>query len=404
MKLTDTAVKNAKIKDKHYKLFDGDGLFLLVHANGSKYWRMKYRYADKEKLLALGVYPDVSLADARERRSQARKALAAGNDPSEVKREAKRLTILKGENTFEAIACEWHEKRKHMWTPKYGTKLLARIKSKVFPLLGQRPISEITAPELLSVAHTIESKGTIDSAHRIMQICSMVFTYAIVTGRAERNPAMDLRGALKPVKKNHYTHLKAVELPEFLEKLEAYDGSTQTKLAVKMLMMTFVRTGELRAAKWTEIDFDKAEWRIPAERMKMRQQHIVPLSKQVIALLKELQPITGQWQYIFPNQQRPSGHMSENTVLYALYRMGYHSRATGHGFRSLASTTLNEHGFKPDVIERQLAHTEGNKVKAAYNHAQYLPERKKMMQWWGNYLDKAAKDKKVVVGHFGQKV
>jgi len=226
-------------------------------------------------------------------------------------------------------------------------------------------------------------------AHRVIQYTGQVFTYALVTQRVGRNPAADLRGALKPAKKKHLAYLKAEELPEFLAKLEDYQGDLQTKLALKFMLLTFVRTGELRAAEWPEIDLDKAEWRIPAARMKMRDPHIVLLSTQAVAVLKELQPLTGQWRYVFPNQHKPSGFMSENTILYALYRMGYHSRATGHGFRATASTILNEHSFPVDVIERQLAHMERNQVRASYNHAQYLPERRKMMQWWGDYLDEA---------------
>jgi integrase len=226
-----------------------------------------------------------------------------------------------------------------------------------------------------------------DLAHRVLQLCGQIFLYAVITQRATMNPAASLRGALKPVVQKNHAYIKPNELREYLKTLEAYDGALQTRLALKFLLLTFVRTGELRGAAWSEIDLDKAEWRIPAERMKMKDPHTVPLSRQAIAILKELQAITGQWQYVFPNQHKPGGHMSENTILYALYRMGYHSRATGHGFRSTASTVLNEHGFPPDVIERQLAHGERNKVRAAYNHAQYLPERRKMMQWWADYLD-----------------
>jgi integrase len=256
--------------------------------------------------------------------------------------------------------------------------------------MGDRPISDITAPELLSVLRVVENTGALDLAQRLLQASGQIFRYAIATGRAERNPAADLRGALKPAVRTHQAYLKANELPEYLRKLEAYDGNPQTKWALKFLLLTFVRTGELRGAEWAEIDFDKAEWRIPAERMKMRDLHIVPLSRQALAVLRELQPLTGQWHYVFPNQHKPSGCMSENTMLFGLYRMGYHSKATGHGFRSTASTILNEHGFTPDVIERQLAHSERNTVRAAYNHAQYLPERRKMMQWWADYLDEVA--------------
>jgi integrase len=258
----------------------------------------------------------------------------------------------------------------------------------LFPKLGSRPIKEITAPEVLSVVRLIEGRGAFDLANRALQYCGQVFMFGIATGRADRNPAGDLKGALKTHVKKHFAHLKAIELPEFLEKLEAYTGDRQTMLAVKLLMLTFVRTTELRGAEWGEIDLAKAEWRVPADRMKMRRDHIVPLSRQAVAILKELQSINGKWKYVFPNPFKPIKHMSENAVLYALYRMGYHSRATGHGFRHTASTVLNESGlFHADVIERQLAHVQGNKVRGVYNHAEYLPERRKMMQWWADYLD-----------------
>lgn len=390
MSLSDAKVRNAKAELKPYKISDGEGLFLLVATTGSKYWRLKYFFGGKEKLLALGVYPDVSLGDARERRAEARKAVAAGKDPSEVKREVKRLVILKNENAFESVAREWFEKRKHEWADNSADTMLKRMERHIFPKLGQRPIADITAPDVLSMLRVIEKRGTLDTAQRVMQTCGQVFMYAIATGRAERNPVPDLRGALKTPVPKHHSYLKATDLPEYLKKLEAYDGALLTKLALRLLLLTFVRTTELRAAEWTEIDFDKAEWRIPAERMKMNELHIVPLSIQATAVLRELQKLTGKRQYIFPNEHNAETYMSENTMLYALYRMGYRSRVTGHGFRSTASTILNEHGFLPDVIERQLAHCERNKVRAAYNHAQYLRERRKMMQWWGNYLKKAA--------------
>ena len=392
MTIKDVTVRNAKPKDKKFKLFDGEGLYLEVLPTGGKYWRMKYRFAGKEKCLALGVYPYVTLADARERRTQARRVLAAGNDPVETKKEAKRLLIQKHENTFEVVAREWHENRLSKWTPEHAKKILKRLVTHVFPTLGKRPIADITTSELLSVMRKIEEHGA-EIAHRLLQVCGQVFTYAVVTQRVSINPAISLRGALKPVVKNNHTYLKLNELPEYLKKLEAYDGALQTKLAMKFLLLTFVRTKELRGAAWSEIDSDEAEWRIPAERMKMREPHIVPLSRQAIAILNELKPITGNRQHVFPNQHKPSGQMSENTILYALYRMGYHSRATGHGFRSTASTILNENDFPPDVIERQLAHSEHDKVRAAYNHAQYLPERRKMMQWWADYLDEVAAKK-----------
>ncbi len=271
--------------------------------------------------------------------------------------------------------------------PSSAKRTLARIEKYILPTLGPKPVAEITAPEVLAILRPIEDKGKLETARRIVQICGQVFMYAIATGRAERNPVPDLRGAIKTPVVAHRAFIKEDELPDYLAKLDAYDGSVQTKLALRFLLLTFVRTGELRAAQWSEIHWQKAEWRIPAERMKMKELHVVPLSTQAIATLRELEKLTGNRQYVFPNQHNPDRFMSENTVLYALYRMGYHSRATGHGFRSTASTILNEHGFRSDVIERQLAHGERNEVRAAYNHAQYLAERRTMMQWWADYLD-----------------
>lgn len=388
--LSDAKARNAKPKSRPYKISDGDGLFLLVTPPGSKYWRLRYFFAGKEKLLALGVYPEVSLADARDRRAQARKAIAAGRDPAEEKREAKRLAILKSANVFEVVAREWFEKRKHNWATSSADTALTRLEQHILPKLGQRPITDITAPQVLDMLRVVEKRGKIDTAHRLMQMTGQIFMYAIATGRAERNPVPDLRGALKTPIVRHHSFLKANELPEFLKKLEAYHGAVQTKLALRLLVLTFVRTNELRGAEWTEFDLDKAEWRIPAERMKMKELHIVPLAKQTIAVLRQLKGISGNRRYVFPNEHNAEEFMSENTMLFALYRMGYHSRATGHGFRSTASTILNEHGFRADVVERQLAHSERDTVRAAYNHAQYLTERHKMMQWWANYLDRAA--------------
>lgn len=391
MALSDAKVRNAKPLSKPFKIADGEGLFLLIVPSGGKYWRFKYHFGGKEKLLALGVYPEVSLGEAREKRAEARKTLARGDDPGALKRESKLQTALSTENTFEVIAREWFSQRKHEWAEGTSKTHLKRLERHIIPALGKRPIKEITAPEVLAMVRVVEGKGTLDTAKRLMQICGQVFMYAIATGRADRNPVPDLRGAIKTPVTTHHAYLRAGELPEYLMRLEAYDGAIVTKLALKLLLLTFVRTTELRAANWSEIDFDKAEWRLPAERMKMKEEHIVPLSIQALAVLRELQNHTGNRQFIFPNQKNPfSAFMSENTMLYALYRMGYHSRTTGHGFRSTASTILNENGFMPDVIERQLAHSERNKVRAAYNHAQYLPERRKMMQWWADYLDEAA--------------
>jgi integrase len=390
MPLKDTTARNAKPRPKKYKMFDGDGLYLEILPTGAKYWRMKYFFAKKEKVLALGVYPNISLADARERRTEARKQLAAGTDPGEAKKEARRLETLKHTNSFEVVGREWLERRKHeLASTSYDTRL-NRLEKYVFPRLGSRPVADINAPEVLDMLRVVEGKGTLDTARRLMQMCGQIFMYAIATGRAERNPVPDLRGALKTPVVKHYSYLKPDELPSYLKNLDNYDGGLQTKLALRFLLLTFVRSIELRGAQWTEIDWDKAEWRIPAERMKMKELHIVPLSKQAIATLRELEKLSGHRQFVFPNQHNPATFMSENTMLYALYRMGYHSRTTGHGFRSTASTILNEHSFRADVIERQLAHGERNAVRAAYNHAQYLSERREMMQWWADYLDRLA--------------
>lgn len=385
--LSDAAVRNAKPKTKPYKLADGDGLFLLVMPTGSKYWRLRYYFSGKEKLLALGVYPDVPLADARERRTQAKKILAAGNDPGAAKKQAKRLATLKAANTFEAIAREWYDHRKHEWAPKTAGMVLDRLERHILPTLSKRPIAEINAPEVLAVLRVVEGSGALEMTRRVSHICGQIFMYAIATGKAERNPVTDLRGALKTPVVKHRAYLKESDLPMYLKRLTAYVGTPLTKLALQFLLLTFVRTTELRAAQWEEIHWGKAEWRIPADRMKMREEHIVPLSRQAITVLQDLQKHSGTCQYVFPNEFNPSTYMSENTMLYALYRMGYRTRATGHGFRSTASTILNEHGFRPDVIERQLAHSERNSVRAAYNHAQYLPERREMMQWWADFLD-----------------
>lgn len=394
-KLTDTAIKGAKPGNGIKKLSDGNGLTLVVYPNGSKYWVYRYRYLGKEKTLSLGIYPVVSLADARRKLFDARTLLSNGQDPSEARKASKRQAILSAENTFEAVAREWITMKGAAWTPRYAEFVIGRLEKDIFPSLGPRPIKDITAPELLSAVRLIEKRGALDLAGRAMQCCGQIFMYGIATGRAERNPANDLKGALKThVKKNH-AHLKAIELPAFIQKVRAYDTRhPQTKLAVTLLMLTFVRTTELRGATWEELDLDKAEWRIPADRMKMRRDHIVPLSRQAVTAFRELQRLNGEWKYVFPNPYKPIKYMSENAILYALYRMGYHSRTTGHGFRHTASTILNESGlFSGDAIERQLAHVQGNKVRGAYNHAEYLPERRKMMQWWADYLDGVATKK-----------
>lgn len=386
MALTEMQVKAAITRAKSYKMSDNAGLFLLVHTNGSKYWRYKYRHNGTEKTLALGVYPQVKLSDARKKHADARMLLSGGVDPSGAKVQAKHLAKLSAAQSFEAIALEWIESRRNGWTEKYAAKVRKQLEQHAFKRIGSKAIAEITAPELLSLVRKIEEKGTLETAHRVKQTCGQIFTYAIATGRAERNPANDITGALKVPKKKHNPHLEPKQLPEFLQKLSEYQGDNQTKLAITLVLLTGVRTTELRGATWEEIDFEKCEWRVPAARMKMRQPHIVPLSKQAIAIFHEMQQLTGNMPYVCSNRACPRKFMSENTMLFALYRMGYHGRLTIHGLRGTLSTILNEEGFNRDHIERQLAHAARDEVRASYNHTDYLPHRTKMMQWWADYL------------------
>lgn len=394
--LTDLRCRKVQPREKPFKLFDSGGLYLLVSPGGRrkpeglKHWRLKYRIAGKEKLLALGVYPHVSIAHARTARDEAKRLLAEGRDPASARREEKRAALISAATTFEAVGREWVEQRRNRWTPDHAERVLDSLITDVFPTIGSRPIAEISAPELLHVLRKIEARGALEVASRVYQRCSAIFRYAVATGRCERSPVGDLRGALKAPKREHRPALLAADLPEYLRALHAYEGQLQTKLALKLLALTFVRSGELRGADWSEFDLEHAEWRIPAERMKMRAAHIVPLSRQALAVLAQLKPLTADQRFLFPNLHKPGTCMSENTMLFALYRMGYHSRATGHGFRATASTILNEHGWRADAIERQLAHAEKNKVRAAYHRSEYLAERRKMMQAWADYLDRAA--------------
>ncbi len=397
MKLTNIQCKNA-----HYnpdgsgnKLSDGGGLVLHLQESG-KYWRLGYRFLGKQKTLALGVYPRVSLAEAREKRDQAKKLLEAGKDPNSEKKVAKIELYISHANNFEAVAREWHSQKLHTWKPEHADNIIKRLEANIFNKIGARPIKEVTPPELLDALRQLENEGKRDLAHRQLQHCGQIFRYAIATGRADRDITTLLKGALQPVKSRGLAYLPETKLPAFLRKLDKYDteykGSLLTKLAFQLLILTFVRSGEIRGAKWEEIDWDKAQWKIPAERMKMKDPHIVPLAKQSIALLKQIRLISGHnvCGYIFPSQTNPRSIMSENTFLRAIQVMGYKGQTTGHGFRSTASTILNENGFMPDVIERQLAHCERNQIRAAYNHAEYLNERIKMMQWWADYISKYA--------------
>ncbi|MCG5236284.1 tyrosine-type recombinase/integrase [Xanthobacter oligotrophicus] len=390
MPLSDIAVRNAKGRDKAFKLSDGGGLFLQVNPDGGRLWRMAYRFDKKQKLLAFGVYPDVSLADARKRREAAKALLAKGVDPGQAKKADKRASALNSSRTFEAIGREWFALKLPGWVPSYSDRLMSRLEADVFPALGSRPIADIEPPEVLEVIRKVETRGAIELAKREMQVIGQIFRFAIASGRAKRDPTQDLRGALKsPGRQKHHRALPREDLPDFLKVLDAYDGEPMTKLALKLMVLTFVRTTELRAARWSEfegLDGPEPLWRIPPERMKMRFEHLVPLSPQSVAVLQELRPLAGRSPQLFPSPSK-EGFMSNNTMLFAMYRMGYHGRATVHGFRGVASTWLNEAGYHPDWIERQLAHDERDEVRGAYNSAQYLAGRRQMMCDWADFLD-----------------
>ncbi|WP_341918601.1 tyrosine-type recombinase/integrase [Hydrocarboniphaga effusa] len=392
MSLTEIAVRNVKPAEKAQRLFDGGGMYLEVAPAGGKWWRLKYRIGGKEKRISLGVYPDISLKAARERREQARKLIAQGVDPSTNRQAGKAAQADRSANSFELIAREWFAKHKPNWVGSHSDKILARLERDLFPWLGKRPIAEINAPELLAVLRRIESRGALDTAHRAKQDCGAIFRYAVATGRAMRDPSGDLKGALPPAKGGHFatiTDPKAIG--ELLRALKGYTGSFVTSCALQLAPLVFVRPGELRHAEWSEIDLAAAEWRIPASKMKMGAPHIVPLSKQAVAILQELKPQTERGPYLFPSERTRARPMSENTVNAALRRLGYSTdQMTGHGFRAMASTLLNEQGWNKDAIERQLAHAERNRVRASYNYAEHLPERRKMMQAWADHLDSLA--------------
>jgi integrase len=396
MPLTDIKIRSAKPQHKTYKLFDSGGLYLEVTTAGRKYWRWKYRFGGKEKRLAFGVYPDVTLKMAREERDDARLQLANGVDPSEARRAEK--VAQAGAESFEAIAREWHAKFSPGWEASHGDRILRRLENDIFPWLGKRPIGEIKPPDTLAVLRRIESRGALETAHRALQNCGQVFRYAVATGRAERDPTRDLKGALPPPKEKHHASITDPKrIAELLRVIDAYQGYFVTKCALRLAPLVFVRPGELRRAEWPEVDLEKAEWRIPAKRMKMRELHIVPLARQAVDILRELEPLTNRvfpsrpnaCRYVFPSARTHERPMSENAVLAALRRMGYtKEEMTGHGFRSMASTLLHEQGWNHQAIERQLAHAERNAVSAAYNFAEHLLERRKMMQDWADYLDR----------------
>lgn len=391
MPLTDTAIRNAKPRETPYKISDGGGLFLLVKPTGARYWRMAYRWHGKQRTLAIGVYPTISLADARKVVQDAKRKLAAGIDPNQAKKAEQRAARLAAAATFEAVAREWHEYWKEGKNKKYAIQVMRRMEADLFPEIGARPIAEIDAAELLDVLRKVERRGVAETALRLRQLCGQVFRYAIVNGgRARLDPTPSLRGAIKVNgRKRHHSALPRAELPTFLHRLDHYHGQIQTKLALRLVVLTFVRTTELRAARKEEfegLDGNEPLWRLPPERMKMHREHLVPLPRQAIPVIREAWELSGESDLLFPAPTK-EGYMSNNTMLYALYRMGYHSRATVHGFRRVASTILNEAGFNSDWIERQLAHDEDDEVRAAYNAAEWLADRRRMLQWWADYLD-----------------
>lgn len=390
MPLTDTTVRMAKPRPAIYKLSDGQGLYMQVAPNGSRYWRLKYRIADKEKLLALGVYPTVTLAMARQGALEARRRLHEGIDPSESKKERAREARLAAASPFETVAREWHTVMKPKWTERHAEDVIESLEKDIFPLFAKIQITELKAPEILDAIRKIEKRGAIDIAQRVRQRCAAVFAFAIGSGLAEHNPVVAMKGVFATRRKEPRKMLPQAELPTFLQRLDAYSGDRTIKIALRLIILTMVRTVELRGARWQEFDFIRNVWSIPAERMKMRAPHLVPLSRQALELLAELKPITGGYDLVFPGRSNREQPISENTLLYALYRMGYHSRATTHGFRALASTILNESGlWRADAIERQLAHKERNAVRAAYHRAEYMEERTRMMQRWADFLDGA---------------
>ncbi len=402
MKLNARQVDTAKPKDKPYKLADGGGLYLLVNPNGARYWRLKYRVAGKEKLLALGVYPDVTLADARAKRDEAKRGIAGGIDPSEAKREEKIARELNGRNTFQEIACEWHSSKLYKWSEGYASDIMEAFNKDVFPYIGKKPISEIKPLELLNVLRRMEGRGATEKAKKVRQRCGEVFRYAIVTGRAEYNPAPDLTSAMQGHESSHYPFLNAPELPAFFEALSRYSGSELVVLAARLLIITGLRTGELRGATWQEIDVDAAVWEIPAERMKMRRPHIVPLSLQAQAIIMRIREMTGRYPYIFPGRNDPRKTMSEASINQVFKRIGYAGRVTGHGFRHTMSTILHEQGYNTAWIETQLAHVDKNSIRGTYNHAQYLDGRREMLQWYADYMDALEHHENVVHGRFGK--
>lgn len=397
MKLSDAKLRTLRTPGKH---FDGGGLYLEVMPAGGRYWRLKYRHGGKEKRLAFGVYPEVTLKEARERRDAARKAIERGDDPGELKKAAKAQAEHESRNTFEAVARDWLVHQASVWTPGHAQRVRTTLECDVFPKLGKRPMAQIKPREVIAAVKAIEERGAGEVADRVLKRVRAVFRHALTHERIESNPLADMKPSevLKPRPVAHRLALDEKDLPAFLARLEGYDGEPTTRHALRLLMLTAVRPGELRGARWDEIDTDAAEWRIPAERMKMRAPHVVPLSRQALDVLNAMRPLSGAGELVFPSPYYPGKSLSENTLNGALARMGFKGYATAHGFRALFSTTANEHGHDADVVERQLAHRERNKVRAAYHRAEYLADRAKLLQWWANHLDGRRGGKVVPIG------
>ncbi|KRA46569.1 integrase arm-type DNA-binding domain-containing protein [Pseudoxanthomonas sp. Root630] len=396
MPLTDARIRTTKPGGKPLKLADGGGLFLEVRPSGKKLWRYRYRIADKENLFAIGEYPEVSLAAARVEHDKARSLVKQGIHPSHNRQVERLSTQLANANTFEAVANEWISKKASRWTPYYQRQVESFLGADVYPYIGKLPIRSVTAAHLLEIIRRIEERGAATVALLVRQWSSAIFRYAVATLRADSDPAAALRGAIHRPKVEHRKPLTKGQIKDFIGALDKYGGYRTTVIALHLLLLTFVRTVELRKALWSEFDLDNAEWRIPAERMKMREPHIVPLSKQAVELLRELHTHTGGRGMLFPNYRRPKDCMTATTLNRALERMGFNGKDSigfsAHGFRATASTLLNEMGYRSDVIERQLAHAERDKVRASYNHAEYMAERKAMMQAWADYLDALVRD------------
>lgn len=397
--LNNLKIRNSKPREKQYGLYDGGGLFLTITPRGGKWWRFKYRFNGKEKLMSFGTYPEISLSDARRCREEAREQVAKGVDPSELRKATKEAQAESAANSFEVVAREWIGKQKNKWTPANTLVVTKQLENNVFPWIGKRPIAVIKAPELLTVLRRMEERGILESAQRVRTICGQVFRYAIATGRAERDIAADLRGALTTPKKKHLAAITTPkEVAALLRAIDSLEGTFIVKCAMKLSPFVFLRPGELRQAEWSEIDLDAAEWNLPAEKMKMKQPHLVPLSTQAVAILREIQPLTGSTRYVFHSSRSTKRPMSDMALSAALRRLGYEQgEMTPHGFRAMARTLLDEVlQIRPDFIEHQLAHAVRDPNGRAYNRTTHLIERKKMMQVWADYLDGLKAEAKVI--------